>query len=349
MKKVFKIIGRVLLVIVLLFLIIRFSGMTVYKKVPENGINKSMYVDINGTKMWINIYGENKNNPVMLYLHGGPGSSTSEFDYAFLRKWADVYTVVTWDQRNTGKSYDKGQNDIVFTKDLFMTDGKELTEFILNYLHKDKLTILGHSWGSLYGANLVLEYPEYYDAFIGTGQVVDFDENEKRLYEAAVKWVGNDKDGLEILKKLNYDNGMSMEYALARNEIMDKYGYGMMKDGTDYNIVSALIFNPNYSLIDHFKLFTINNDAYMNFMNSEEFKNFSLFDRYDYEVPFYNINGDKDYQASYELASEYYEKVNAPYKKLYVMKDATHGLLESRSEEFSKIIHEISDIQKKID
>lgn len=50
-----------------------------------------------------------------------------------------------------------------------MADGKEVTEFILNYLLKDKITILGHSWGSLYGANLVLEYPEYYECFIGAG------------------------------------------------------------------------------------------------------------------------------------------------------------------------------------
>ena len=79
-----------------------------------------MYVEINGTKQWINIYGDDINNPVLLYLHGGPGSSTSDIDYAFTRKWADVYTVVTWDQRNCGKSYDKSQDDLLLTKDLFM-------------------------------------------------------------------------------------------------------------------------------------------------------------------------------------------------------------------------------------
>lgn len=85
---------------------------------------------------------------------------------AFTRKWADVYTVVTWDQRNCGKSYDAEQNDIVLTREIFMTDGKEVTEFILNYLSKDKITVLGHSWGSIYGANLVLEYPEYYEYIV---------------------------------------------------------------------------------------------------------------------------------------------------------------------------------------
>ena len=97
------------------------------------------------------------------YLHGGPGSSTSAIDYAFTRKWADVYTVVTWDQRNCGKSFHAEQNETVLTKELFMQDGKALTEFLLDYMGREKLTILGHSWGSCYGANLVLAYPEYYD------------------------------------------------------------------------------------------------------------------------------------------------------------------------------------------
>ncbi len=62
-----------------------------------------------------------------------------------------------------------------------------------------------------------------------------------------------------------------------------------------------------------------------------------------YEFPFYNINGDKDYQTNYLLAGEYFDMIEAPYKKMYIMKDTTHGLLESKSEEFSKIIHEIAN------
>ena len=69
-----------------------------------------------------------------------------------------------------------------------MQDGKEMTEFLMDYLDKEKITLLGHSWGSLYGANLALEYPEYYEAFIGTGQFIDPLENEQRLYDAALEW-----------------------------------------------------------------------------------------------------------------------------------------------------------------
>lgn len=110
-KKILKVIVIVMFSFIAIILILHFSGRVINSRTPEGGINESMYVDINGTKQWINIYGEDINNPVLLYLHGGPGSATSLYDYAFTRQWADVYTVVTWDQRNCGKSYNKEYND----------------------------------------------------------------------------------------------------------------------------------------------------------------------------------------------------------------------------------------------
>jgi pimeloyl-ACP methyl ester carboxylesterase len=197
MMKIMKWLLIVLVSAIVLFFIIRFIGQKINSRTPEGGINESMYVDINGTKQWISIYGEDINNPVLLYLHGGPGSATSSYDYAFTRKWADIYTVVTWDQRNCGKSYSEEHKDTILTYELMMTDGVEMTEFILDYLRKKKITLLGHSWGSVYGANLALEYPQYYDCFIGTGQLVDFHENEIAFKEIAATWVGEDEEGAD--------------------------------------------------------------------------------------------------------------------------------------------------------
>ena len=97
-KTILRILKWILIVVVTLlaiFFIVRAIGLSYYRKTPEGGINESMYIDVNGTRQWINIYGNDLDNPVLLYLHGGPGSSTSDIDYVFTRKWADVYTVVT--------------------------------------------------------------------------------------------------------------------------------------------------------------------------------------------------------------------------------------------------------------
>lgn len=350
--KTLKIIKNIVFAVIILFavllagfFVVRTIGRAIYSKTPEGGINESMYIDVNGTKQWINIYGEDINNPVLLYLHGGPGSATSDIDYAFTRKWADVYTVVTWDQRNCGKSYDAEQNDIVLTRDLFLTDGREVTEFLLDYLMKDKITILGHSWGSIYGANLVLEYPEYYECFIGTGQLVDYLENEQAFKQEAMLWAEGDEETYELINQLTPDH-VTMEHITARNTIMQKYGYDMMVNGSDYNLITTILFNPNYSIIDWINYFKRNMNVYLDFFAFDEFASFSLKDRVNYQVPFYNINGDKDYQTNYKLAQEYFEEVNAPYKQMYFMENMTHGLLESDSEGFSEIVHQIAETEK---
>ncbi len=343
-KKALKIIRNILIgliIILLIFLLIRFIGIEINRKVPDGGINESMYVEINGEKQWISIYGKDKDNPVLLYLHGGPGSSTSAYDYAFTRKWTDIYTVVTWDQRNCGKSYDKSQNDIELTYDLMMSDGLEMTRYLLDYLDKDKLTILGHSWGTYLGANLVLKYPEYYDCYIGTGQLVDMHENEIRFRKEAAKWVGNDEDGLKLLEKLDTDV-LTPEYLTARNQIMVRYNYDLMADGTDYNLYATEIFNPYYSILDWINCLNVDSSVYLDFILSKEFEKFSLLGKLDYKVPYYNINGNRDYQTNYELAQEYFDQINAPYKEMYIMKNTTHGLLESKSTEFSEILHKIT-------
>lgn len=348
LKSFFKILKWLFMVfaaIILLFLLVRLIGQKLYSRTPDGGINEQMYVDINGTKQWISIYGQDKNNPVLLYLHGGPGSSTSTYDYAFTRKWSDVYTVVTWDQRNCGKSYSADQNDTTLTYDLLMSDGVEMTKYLLDYLGKDKITLLGHSWGTYFGCNLVLTYPEYYECYIGTGQLVDFYQNEVAFKEEAGKWAGNDAESNRLIQKLTIGD-FTMEYYAARNALMGKYGYDLFADGTDYNMYAAQVFNPYYSIADFYKYINSDFSVYEEFLRSDEFSRFSLLDKTDYQVPFYNINGEKDYQTNYLIAQDYFESVNAPRKKMYLMKDTTHGLLESKSEEFSDILHEIAQMER---
>ena len=338
--------GVMVLSLVAVLFIIRWTGRGINNRTPEGGINESKYVDINGSKQWISIYGKDRTNPVLLYLHGGPGDATSLFDYAFTRQWSDVYTVVTWDQRGCGKSFDKSHPETI-TADIMMSDGKVMTEYLLDYLHVDKVTLLGYSWGSYFGANLALTYPEYYDAFIGTGQFIDYNENERRLYEAALVWSGNDPEGRGMVEKWAWSMAKGEDDYSLRHGIMDRYGYGMMKDGRDYSLFMTILRNPHYSLKEILKSIRYADESftpYGAFVRSDGFGEMSLLGRYDYEVPFYNIDGDMDHQANFELACEYFSKVNAPEKELLVMKNATHGLLESRSEEFSVLLHRIASL-----
>lgn len=305
--KFLKVVAVTVVLFLALLLLAHGVGYWWNNRVPAGGINESGYVDINGTKQWINIYGQNKENPVLLYLHGGPGSPTSAIDYVFTRKWSDIYTIVSWDQRNCGKSYDASAHELALTKALLLEDGKQMTEYIREQLKVSKITILGHSWGSLYGANLVQAYPDYYNLFIGTGQMVDPLENEKALKEAALTWAEGDASALDQIEELKPEE-MTLEYIKKRNALLDKYGYSMMKDGTDYFLPTSILFNPNYSCKDWMGYFYQDRTCYLDFIRSDEFQAFSLKDKYIYQVPYININGDMDYQANYQLAQAYFEK-----------------------------------------
>jgi pimeloyl-ACP methyl ester carboxylesterase len=250
----------IVIAVVILFLIVRFIGQRINNKTPEGGINEQMYVDINGTKQWISIYGQNKDNPVLLWLQAGPGEQTSTFNYAYTRKWSDVYTVVTWDKRDTGKTYCYDQNVTDLTLDLLIEDGIEMTEFLREYLGKEKITLMGHSWGSTFGCKLVLAHPEYYDCYIGAAQYTDWTRMHQAFAEAAAQWVGDDPEGKALLEQLDTDL-YTDSYSQAHNALLEKYGYAPYQDKCDYSQLSAIIFNPYYSLADYVKLCSMDTSA----------------------------------------------------------------------------------------
>jgi pimeloyl-ACP methyl ester carboxylesterase len=130
MLKILKWIGIVILGLIIILLIVRCVGKLYYNRTPDGGINETMYVDINGTKQWISIYGQDKDNPVLLYLHGGPCYPTVELDWSIFRKLSADYTVVEWDQRGCGHNYPDYAEDAMPTAETFMQDGLEMTDFL---------------------------------------------------------------------------------------------------------------------------------------------------------------------------------------------------------------------------
>ena len=173
--KIMKVIGIILLVVIILILTVRLIGKLYYSRTPVGGINQSMYIDVNGQAQWISIYGENKNNPVMLYLHGGPGGSTGTIDWRVLRKLAGDYTVVSWDQRGCGKTQIHATQDDPITPEVMQSDIDAAADFILQYTGKETLTVLGHSWGTMYGGDYVIRHPEKADCLIDLSLSVDSD------------------------------------------------------------------------------------------------------------------------------------------------------------------------------
>ena len=334
MKKALKIAGKILpgvlitiVAAIVILLIARLIGKAVNSKTPDGGVNETMYVDINGTKQWINIYGYDKDNPVLLYLHGGPGTATSWLDWSILRTLSEDYTVVDWDQRGFGHNYPDYAEDEFPTAEMFLQDGLEMTDYLREHLGKDKITLIGHSWGSVYASNLALEYPEKYDACIAVSLMVDMPESKAMFKEWALEQSVNDTELHALAEKL--DPSMIVvdeEQENILNHLDEAYNYtDDYFNDADLNMYAALWFNPNCTLKQQLTMVMSQEyvDYQLKLIGGERctiafpmVQSLSIKDRTKYEVPYYVIVGTKDHGSvnMVEEAEDYFEKIDAPDK-----------------------------------
>ena len=149
----------------------------------SRGINEAGYVRIGGIDQWVQIRGDDRNNPVLLYLNGGPGFTTIGATYWY-RSWEKRYTVVMWDQRGEGKSFDRSGPSVKGTMTLaqLTQDGAELAEYLTRRLHKRNIILLGHSWGSALGVHIAQARPDLFSAYVGTGQLANEQQNAQVSY-----------------------------------------------------------------------------------------------------------------------------------------------------------------------
>lgn len=139
----------------------------------DTGVEEARYVRIGGIDQWIQIRGRDRHNPVLLWLNGGPGFSVIPDTY-FYRDWEKSFTVVMWDQRGEGRTFDRSGavGAGTMTIDQFTRDGIEVVEYLKRRLQVDQVVLLGHSWGSMLGVHMVQRRPDLFAAYVGTGQGV---------------------------------------------------------------------------------------------------------------------------------------------------------------------------------
>lgn len=162
-----------------------------------DGIDEARFVRIGGIDQWIQIRGDDRANPVLLWLNGGPGFSTIPATLNY-RDWEKYFTVVMWDQRGEGKTFQKYGTSVGPTMTIarMTQDGIEVAQYLRTRLHKDRIILLGHSWGSILGAHMATDRPDLFYAYVGTGQVShlgrDIEYAYPRLLDRAQKQ-GNQK------------------------------------------------------------------------------------------------------------------------------------------------------------
>ncbi len=153
------------------------------------GIDEAQFVKIGGIEQWITIRGWDRDNPVLLFLHGGPGDVTNPWTFALFAPWEKHFTVVQWDQRGAGRTLRKTGPTVAptITVDRMVEDGIELSEYLRKHLGKDKIIMVGHSFGSVIGILMARAKPDLFYAYVGTGQVADETRNYFVAYDELLK------------------------------------------------------------------------------------------------------------------------------------------------------------------
>src|SRR5258705_743680 len=158
--------------------------------VTPNGVERLEKVRIGGIDQWVSVRGTDRRNPVLLHIHGGPGYISIPMSWWFSRGWEEYFTIVQWDQRAAGKTHlltDPAAVAPTLTRERMIADAEEMAAWVRRELGKDKIFVLGHSWGSFLGLQLAQRHPEWLHAYIGVCQLIDGPENERRGWRFAME------------------------------------------------------------------------------------------------------------------------------------------------------------------
>jgi pimeloyl-ACP methyl ester carboxylesterase len=306
-----------------------------YAIATPNGIDEATYVKIGGIEQWITIRGEDRNNPVLLLLHGGPGDATNPWGYAGFRAWLKYFTVVQWDQRGAGRTFGRNPAASTITAERMVQDGIELAELLSKKLQKNKIVLIGHSWGSVLGVFMVKARPDLFYAFVGTGQVAAEPARSNAVaYAALIERASRDgnSQALQELKEVGpppYKDGRG--FAI-------QHKWANRFEGADVFLASTLGFAlvaPGYSVGDI-------NDWFEGQVASDEHLG-SHFDELDRKlpgtelaVPVFVIQGAEDYTTPTSLAKAYVDSMRAPRKAFATIDGAGHFAMFTKQDAFLK-------------
>lgn len=321
------------------------------KRKTKRTIYLDEFVLINGIDQFLFHLGTKIDNPVMLFLHGGPGSSESLFTEAFQHRWEDKYTVVHWDQRGAGKTLTKNPDKLP-TIELMLEDLLEVIRYLKKKYNKNKIILLGHSWGSVLGTLFIKSYPEEVAYYIGVGQVVCMVENEQIGYNKVKEVItqANDKKSMEKLESIGEYPGETIIFDkvfLKKCKVVRKLqGKYQLDSESDFNSVKTILKSPIFKLSDILAFFNI---AKANKQVHRYLGEFNLrAESPDYKIPIYYILGGNDWQVPYIIAQDYFTKIEAPRKMITIIPDAGHLTMMDQPDLFYEALSEIHDIENGI-
>jgi pimeloyl-ACP methyl ester carboxylesterase len=311
----------------------------------SKSIAKLEKVNIGGSDQWILQRSENTDNPILLYLHGGPGTSQMTLNRRNTKDLLKHFTVVEWDQRGAAKSYyaikDIGKMNI----EQFMQDTRELTMYLMKKFNKEKIVLAGHSWGSTIGAMTVSRYPELYHCYVGIGQVVNMEEGEAASYQWTLEQAKakNDRKAIRALEKMGppHYQGDWLAKTISQRKLLGSFGgekHGS-KIGAFGLVISSLLFSCEYTFTDRINFFRGIMGS-MKLLWQEQLK-VDLFKSIpEFQIPVIFALGKYDMEVPAHIAARYFDTITAPSKELIWFENSAHMMNSEERDKFNRMMVE---------
>jgi pimeloyl-ACP methyl ester carboxylesterase len=290
------------------------------------GIVEEQFVRIGEIDQWIGIRGEDRNNPVLLILHGGPGCSYSIFT-THLRPWEKYFTIVQWDQRGSGRTFSRmgprGCGEMSFEQ--LARDAIDVVEYVRARLRKDRVFLLASSLGSTFGTMVARRRPDLFYAYIGTDQNVGMHRGRDEQFNDVMerlRVLGLGK-GLEALERVGPDCARwnSDDYNTVARWTMRSDPEGFRRT---MKLLKDAVWNaPGWTLKD-IRAFA----AGMRYSLEKLLPEIARYDAWKqgthFEIPFFIFQGEDDVLTTPELARVFFNDVVAPIKRMAMIQNAGH-------------------------
>ena len=307
-------------------------------------IDEHKKLALNGTTLDFRIRGTKEDNPVLLFLHGGPGVCDRHFVLEDQAALADVATLVCFDQRGAGKSYTSEQAKQHMNTELVLSDAIAALDWLRARFGQEKIYLVGHSYGSYLGVLLASRVPEKIAAYIGLGQLVNGAENERISYEFVLGEATkrNDTKALNALARIGWPvDGYyrSLDDLTVQRNLMTKYGGAAhgKKESMITSMVLPILRSPEYTLFD------IAGYAKGAYYNLRELWKEVIATKFDQtvtrlSVPVFITQGRHDRNTPSELAKAWFDALDAPQKQWIWFEESAHSPIREEKEKWNQTI-----------
>lgn len=296
---------------------------------PEQKIDEASFVPLGGIQQWVTVKGERCANPVLLFIHGGPGNPISPYGDNLYGSFTKKYTMVQWDQRGSGKTF--GRNppapNASLTVEQMADDGVQLAQYLARRFGQKKIILMGGSWGSVLGTYMVKQRPDLFHAWVAVSQLVSYQENTSTSYNKVVA--------------MTREQGNQ-----ARLATLEALGAPPWKNPRSFSVLRRTIFVYEAKLATrppaNFWVPAAGYDSKLAAQEREQGEDYTfaqfiglqgdgMFSRIElprlglnFELPVFMLMGEHDLLTLPEVAKRYFDAIKAPAKAYFVVPNAGH-------------------------